>query len=47
VVLVEEPGQLPKTRLFKDGADVGKGDTARLQNLDFAFNADVTGSLTH
>ncbi len=46
VVLVEEPGQMPRTRLFRDGTDVGKGDTARLQSLSFAFSAAPTGSLT-
>jgi len=46
VVLVEEPGQLPRTRLFKEGADVGKGDAARLQGLSLAFSANAPGSPT-
>jgi len=46
VVLVEEPGQMPRTRLFKDGADIGKGDSAQLQSLSFAFNAGSPRVLT-
>jgi len=46
VVLVEEPGQVARTRLFKDGADVGKGDSTRWQSLNFAFNASAAGTLT-
>ena len=46
VVLVEEPGQLPRTRLYKDGADVGKGDAARLQGLSFAFSDAGPGAMT-
>ena len=39
MVRIEEPGQLPRTRLFRAGADVGKGDEGRLQGLKFAFNS--------
>ena len=46
VVHVEEPGQLPRTRLYKEGADVGKADAARLQGLSLAFNANAPGTLT-
>jgi hypothetical protein len=46
VVLVEEPGQMPRTRLYKGGADVGKGDAARLQGLSFAFSDAGSGALT-
>ncbi|MGA9574554.1 MAG: hypothetical protein WBS20_11475, partial [Lysobacterales bacterium] len=46
VVRVEEPGQVPRTRLYRDGADIGKGDAARLQGLSFAFSAAAAGVLT-
>ena len=46
VVRVEEPGQLPRTRLYKGGVDVGKGDAAQLQSLSFALNSTVAGTLT-
>jgi hypothetical protein len=46
VVLVEEPGQVRRTRLFREGADVGKGDSARLQSLSFAFSGAVPVGLT-
>jgi len=46
VVLVEEPGQLPRTRLYKDGTDIGKGDVASLKSLNFALNSIATGPLT-
>jgi hypothetical protein len=46
VVLVEEPGQMPRTRLYKGGADVGKGDAARLQGLSFAYSDAGSGALT-
>jgi hypothetical protein len=39
VVRIEEPGQSPRTRLFRAGADVGKADEERLQSLSFAFNS--------
>ena len=43
VVRIEEPGQSPKTRLYKAGADIGKGDSARWQSLNFALNSVATG----
>jgi len=46
VVRIEEPGQLPRTRLYKAGADIGKGDADRLQGLSFALNSISAGSLT-
>ena len=46
VVRIEEPGQLPRTRLYKAGVDVGKGDAAKLQSLSFAVNSTVAGTLT-
>jgi len=46
VVRIEEPGQLPRTRLYKGGADIGKGDAARLPSLNFALNSVAAGSLT-
>jgi len=46
VVLVEEPGQMPRTRLFKEGIDIGKGDTAQLQSISFAFDTGFSGALT-
>jgi len=46
VVLVEEPGQVPRTREFRDGADVGKGDATRLPGLNFAFNDGSPGVMT-
>jgi hypothetical protein len=46
VVRIEEPGQIPRTRLYKAGADIGKGDVARLQSLNFALNSVIAGSLT-
>ena len=42
VVRIEEPGQSPKTRLYKAGMDIGKGDS-RLQSLNFALNSVATG----
>lgn len=45
VVRIEEPGQLPRTRLYKAGVDVGKGDARRLQSLSFALNTTVASSL--
>jgi len=32
--------------LYKAGADIGKGDVARLQSLNFALNSVIAGSLT-
>lgn len=46
VVRIEEPGQVPKTRLYKAGTDIGKGDEARLQSLNFALNSIATGPLS-
>jgi len=46
IVRIEEPGQLPRTRLYKAGADIGKGDAARLQSLNFALNSVATRPLT-
>ena len=46
VVRIEEPGQLPKTRLYKAGTDIGKGDSARLQSLNFALNSIAAGTMT-
>ena len=46
VVRIEEPGQIPRTRLYRAGADIGKGDAARLQSLNFALNSVIAGSLT-
>ena len=43
VVRIEEPGQSPKTRMYKAGTDIGKGDSARLQSLNFAHNSVATG----
>ncbi len=43
VVRIEEPGQAPRTRLYKAGADVGRGDAARLKSLNFALNSVATG----
>lgn len=44
VVRIEEPGQLPRTRLYRAGADIGKGDANRLQSLNFAFNSIASAS---
>lgn len=46
VVRIEEPGQIPRTRLYKAGVDIGKGDAASLQSLNFAMNSVASGSLT-
>ena len=46
VVRIEEPGQLPRTRMFRAGADVGKGDAERLQGLKFAGNSVTPDTLT-
>ncbi len=46
VVRIEESGQLPRTRLYKAGADIGKGNAARLQSLNFSLNSVIAGSLT-
>lgn len=46
VVRIEEPGQLPRTRLYKAGADIGKGNAASLQSLNFSLNSVMAGSLT-
>ncbi len=46
VVRIEEPGQLPRTRLYRAGTDIGKGDAARLQGLNFALNSIAAGPLT-
>jgi hypothetical protein len=43
IVRIEEPGQAPRTRLYKAGADVGRGDAARLKSLNFALNSISTG----
>ena len=43
VVRIEEPGQSPKTRLYKAGTDIGKGDSARLQSLNFTLSAVTMG----
>jgi hypothetical protein len=45
IVRIEEPGQLPRTRLYKAGVDVGKGDARQLQSLSFALNPTVASSL--
>ncbi len=46
VVLVEKAGELPKLRQYKAGADVGKGNAARLQSLKFASNSITSDPLT-
>ena len=46
VVRIEEPGQLPRTRLYRAGADIGKGDENRLQSLKLAFNSVSPAALT-
>ena len=46
VVRIEEPGQLPRTRLYKDGMDIGKGDATHLQSLNFALNSVAARTLT-
>lgn len=46
VVRIEEPGQLPRTRLYRAGTDIGKGDANRLQSLNFAFNSITSASMT-
>jgi len=46
VVRIEEPGQIPRTRLYKAGVDIGKGDAGSLQSLNFAMNTVTSGSLT-
>ena len=46
VVRIEEPGQLPRTRLYQDGMDIGKGDVRRLQSLNFALNSVAARTLT-
>ncbi len=43
IVRIEEPGQIPRTRLYKDGTDIGRGDEARLQSLNFALNSIAEG----
>jgi len=45
VVRIEAPGQVPKTRLFREGTDIGKGDEKRLQSLNFALNSIAEGPL--
>jgi len=45
VVRIEKAGELPRLRLYEAGRDVGKGNTARLQSLDFALNSNTQGSL--
>ncbi|MGB7453612.1 MAG: hypothetical protein WBM36_15915, partial [Lysobacterales bacterium] len=45
VVRIEAPGQVPRTRLYKAGTDIGKGDEARLQSLNFALNSISAGPL--
>jgi hypothetical protein len=46
VVRVETAGELPKLRQYKNGADIGKGDAASLQSLNFASNPGIAGPLT-
>ena len=43
VVRIEEAGQVPRTRLYKAGTDIGKGDAARLKSLNFALNSVASG----
>jgi hypothetical protein len=45
VVRIEEPGQLPRTRMFKAGADIGKGDEDRLQSLKFVYDSMTPATL--
>lgn len=46
VVLVEQAGQQPKLRQYRAGTDIGKGNAAGLQSLDFALNSDTAGALS-
>jgi hypothetical protein len=46
VVRVESAGQSPKLRQYKAGADVGKGNAAKLTSLNFASNSATVRSLT-
>lgn len=46
VVRVEQAGESPKLRQYRAGVDIGKGNAARLQSLNFAANAAAVGSPT-
>jgi hypothetical protein len=46
VVRVESAGQSPKLRQYKAGADVGKGNAAKLTSLNFASNSTTVRPLT-
>ncbi len=46
VVRVETLGEQPKLRQYKHGTDIGKGDAANLQSLNFASNPSIAGPLT-
>ena len=46
VVRVEKAGEQPKLRQFKAGMDVGKGNAASLQRLDFASSSTTARPLT-
>jgi len=46
VVRVEKAGDQPRLRQFKAGTDVGKGNAASLQRLDFAASSTTTRPLS-
>ncbi len=46
VVRVEQPGQLPKLRLYKTGTDVGKGNASELTSLKFASATSVAAGVS-
>ena len=43
VVRVESPGEAPRLRQYKAGVDIGKGNGARLQGLNFAASSTAMG----
>jgi len=46
VVRVERPGEMPKLRQYRAGTDIGKGNPAKLQSLNFVSVATVAEPLT-
>jgi len=46
VVLVEQAGQQPKLRQYRAGSDIGKGNAAGLQSLNFTLNSGVPEALS-
>jgi len=46
VVRVETAGEPPKLRQYEAGTDIGKGNAAKLQSLNFTANLTVAESLT-